>query len=261
MAMKFDCKIDLVRYNSRSGIEAFSEPITESDEILEDVLLKEAGSFNHETFGGGRYTTSSQPNKEAAVNPSFREAWAAAGKSKELPNLVKEYETLKKSEIKLIMAYTYEREPRGPGKPSFYKELNEDFRNNDLTGGRFPYAKRVLRNALIELAKFQKKKGKNLPDVLYRWEPSCHVKNYQEQGDGWMHLNMFTSTSSRKDLAHNAHNNVQVEFRKPETETGASIRDFSFYRYEEEVLLPPLHGKIKVIEASTTGSILQGPIL
>ncbi|KAK6180263.1 hypothetical protein SNE40_012450 [Patella caerulea] len=260
MAMKFGGKIYLVPYNSRSGIEAFSEPITESDEILEDVLLKEAGSFNHETFGGGRYTTSSQPNKEAAVNPSFREAWAAADeKSSRLSELVvKKYKTtLKKSEIKLIMAYTYEGEP---GKPQFYEELNEDFRKNALTGGRFPYAKRVLRNALIKLEKFQEKCGMKLPDVLYRWEPSFLADKYQQEMGVELQLNMFTSTSE-KILEHmrSKQSNMLVEFIKPET--GAFLSDFSFYPTENEVLLPPLHGKINVIEASKGGSKLQGPVL
>ncbi|KAK6180260.1 hypothetical protein SNE40_012447 [Patella caerulea] len=162
--MRFESEIDLVPYNSSiPGITDFSKPTTESDETLEDVLLKEAeaGSFNHETWSEARnYTKSSQPIKpckEAAVNPSFLEAWNAADEeSSRLSKLVKKYNTtLKKSEIKLIMAYTYEGEP---GKPTFYEELNQDFRNNDLTGGRFPYAKRVLRNALIKLEKFQKKR-------------------------------------------------------------------------------------------------------
>ncbi|KAK6180259.1 hypothetical protein SNE40_012446 [Patella caerulea] len=230
---RFEGEIALIAH-IRSGIVTFSRPTTESNDTLEVEL-----------------------DREANVNPSFREAWNASGNCRNLPDIVQKYETtLKRSEIKLIMAYTYEGEP---GNPKFYKELNEDFRNNDLMGGRFPNAKRILRNALIELMEFQKENGKKLPVVLYRWEPSFLAQQYQEQKDKSMHLNMFTSTSvEMSGDMRSKENDMLTKFIEPET--GAFIEDFSFYD-ETEVLLPPLHGKIKVNEASKTGSKLQGPIL
>ncbi|KAK6180272.1 hypothetical protein SNE40_012459 [Patella caerulea] len=229
--MRFEGEVDLVPYNTRSGIATFSKPTTESDNALEDAL-----------------------HGETAVNPSFREAWNAAGQSSRLSNLVQKYKAiLKSSEIKLIMAYTH------GGITGFFSELNGDFRQNALTGGRFPNAKRILRNALIELGKFQKKEGKKLPDVLYRWEPSFLAKKYNDKKDRELHLNMFTSTSLGKSCNFNPQNNMLVEFVAPET--GAFIRDFSFIPDEDEVLLPPLHGKIKVIKARSDESIFKGPFL
>ncbi|KAK6180264.1 hypothetical protein SNE40_012451 [Patella caerulea] len=228
--MRFEGEVDLVPYNSRSEIETFSTPTTESDNTLEKKL-----------------------DNEAAVDDYFREAWNAAGQSSRLSNLVQKYKTLKRSEIKLIMAYTY------GGITGFFSELNKDFRENALTGGRFPNAKRILHNALIKLEKLQEKDGKKLPGVLYRWEPSFLADKYRKQQDEELQLNMFTSTSTGKNCNFNEQNNMLVEFIEPET--GAFIRDFSFIPDEDEVLLPPLHGKIKVIRARPDKSILKGPFL
>ncbi|KAK6192724.1 hypothetical protein SNE40_004148 [Patella caerulea] len=194
-------------------------------------------------------------SEEANKNPSFTGAWKMADKDVKLPALIKKYKILRRSEIKLIMAYTYELNQM---VAQFYASLNEDCRNFGLNGGNYPKTKKILRNALIKLGDSQT----NLPPMLYRKEPDFLLKSYTSWKNQQIsrQLLMFTSTSKSKNaFPCNPQGKMQTIFKTPQA--GASIADFSGFPGEQEFVIPLMYGTfyVETVDSQKKEAVLVGP--
>ncbi|KAK6180485.1 hypothetical protein SNE40_012631 [Patella caerulea] len=189
-------------------------------------------------------------SEEANNNSPFALAWNEAEKDTKLPSLMEKYTMLQRSEIKLIMAYTYSIEPY------FYKSLNIDCQDFGLDGGKYPQTKKILRNALIRLGDSQPK----LPPILYRKQNVSLLANYSSWNqDESRQLVQFTSTSRDRDAFDcDPKKKMLVIFKNPQT--GADIADFSDYD-EQEILLPLLFGDcyIESVDVSRKEAVVVGP--
>ncbi|KAK6180484.1 hypothetical protein SNE40_012630 [Patella caerulea] len=202
---------------------------------------------------------------EANRNPPFARAWKKANKDKKLLGLSIKYNgVLHRSEIKLIMAYTYE---FNTTDIQFYSSLNKDCRKYKLTRkeGKYPNTKRILRKALINLGDYQNQElGDDLlqlPAKLYRREPKILLKNYTiwKNKFKFRKLLQFTSTSRKKDAFKcNKTGKMLTTFINPQA--GADIAEFSDHS-EKEVLLPLLHGTFYVesVVSSRKRAVVVGP--